>query len=287
MQGVDSETNVKKIPANPLWDTRFKSYAFADGVDDALRREFCNAESLLMQSRIVKNSRSTAAGIFRLHGRDYFIKRSNVKGLFRRLRRIGALSRAKRNALMAEELAKIDVLTPQVYLALDTRPYGLPGCSYLITECFPAPITVVGNLPELLDFYGSTDVCISQLARLACLLHNNGIEHGDFKVNNILAVKEGSGRFRLGVFDLDGCCKYPGVCPDDIRIRELARVASSYFLASYNLRLYDLADEAENRKLFLQSYAEHGGGDFTGNRDFHRRIEKFFADDIKHRTRND
>lgn len=287
MQGVNSEHKTETVPANPLWDTRFKSYAFAENLEDALRNEFRDAEKLIMQSKVIKNSRSTAAGIFRLNNTDYFIKRSNVSGFSGRLRRIGTLSRAKRNALMAGELKKIGVLTPEVYLALDTNPYGLPGASYLITECFPSPITVAGNMKDLLAFYGSNRAFVDALAGLAAKLHNNGIEHGDLKITNILAVRDGGGSFKLGVFDLDGCRKHHGKCPEHIRIKELARVASAYFIMSYNLGFYETADEQENRRLFLHSYAEHGGGDFLENCDFHRRIEKFFADDMKHRTRND
>ena len=287
MQGVNSENKTDKIPANPQWDTRFRSYAFAEDLDNALRESFLNAEELLMQSAVIKNSRSTTAGIFRLNGTDYFIKRSNVNGISSGLRRLGTLSRAMRNAVMARELENIGVLTPKVYLALDTRPYGLPGSSYLITECFPGKITAAGNMKELRDFYGSNQAFIGKLADLAADLHNNGIEHGDFKLTNILAVKAADGSFRLGVFDLDGCRKYKQGCPESVRIRELARVASAYFIMSCNLGYYKDEDEAENRKLFLQSYADRGGGNFAENQDFHRRIEKFFAADIKHRTRND
>jgi hypothetical protein len=287
VQGVVSEKKVKTFPVNPHWDTRFKSYAFAGGLEQALRDAFLDAEGLLMQSNIIKNSRSTTAGIFRLNGIDYFIKRSNVNGLPGQLRRIGGISRARRNALMAAELEKIKVITPQVYMSLDTRPYGLPGTSYLITECFPSPINVAGNMKALREFYGGNKEFINALAGLAATLHNNGIEHGDFKITNILALKDADGRFELGVFDLDGCRKYSMPCPENIRIKELARVASAYFIMSYNLGFYENSDEAENRRLFLQSYAEHSNVDFTENQDFHRRIEKFFADDMKHRTRND
>ena len=287
MQGVDSENIVKKIPANPLWKTRFKSYAFAEDIEKSLQASFMDAENLLQQSKIVKNSRSTAAGIFRLNNVDYFIKRSNADDLFAQLRRIGSISRARRNYLMAQELEKIGVLTPKVYMALDTCPYQLPGTSYLITECFPGRITVAGNMVPLREFFGSNEKFISELCRLACKLHNNGIEHGDLKITNVLAVKDGEGKFQLGVFDLDGCKKYAAGVPENIRCRELARVASAYFIMSYNLGFYENADEMENRKLFLQSYAEHGGGDLSRNQDFHRRMEKFFADDMKHRTRND
>ena len=287
MQGVISEKTQPKVPANPLWNTRFKSYAFAEDLDNTLRESFSDAEELLMQSAVIKNSRSTTAGIFRLNETDYFIKRSNVNSLLSRLRRLGTVSRAMRNAIMAGELEKIGVLTPKVYLALDTRPCGLPGSSYLITECFPGKITVAGNMKELQDFFGSNQAFIDHLAGLAADLHNNGIEHGDFKITNILAIKAADGKFKLGVFDLDGCRKYNRCCPESVRIRELARVASAYFIMSYNLGYYEKEDEAENRRLFLQSYAGHGGGNFAENQDFHRRIERFFADDMKHRTRND
>ena len=284
---MSSENKVKPVPANPQWNTRFKSYAFADGIEKTLCEEFRNAEALLMQSKIAKNSRSTSAGIFHLHGTDYFIKRSNANGLFRQLRRIGSISRAKRNALMAAELEKIGVLTPKVYMVLDTRPYGLPGSSYLITGCFPAPIAVGGNMQDLRNFFGSNENFISALAQLAARLHGSGIEHGDFKINNILVVRDENGNFKLGVFDLDGARKHSGCCPDNVRARELARVASSYFIRSYNLRFYNAGDEAENCKLFLQSYAQHSGVDLTENREFYKLLEKFLAADTKHRIRND
>ena len=52
MQGVTTLENKKKCPANPHWNTRFKSYAFADGIEKALCEEFRNAEALLMQSKM-------------------------------------------------------------------------------------------------------------------------------------------------------------------------------------------------------------------------------------------
>lgn len=79
----------KKIPLNLKWNTRFKRYSFAPALDAELQKLFVNAEELLQNSRIIKNGRSTSAGIFSLNGTEYFIKRSNVNGFFESLRRIG------------------------------------------------------------------------------------------------------------------------------------------------------------------------------------------------------
>ena len=207
MQGVNSEKKLNTFPVNPHWNTRFKSYAFAEELDQSLREALLDAEGLLLQSTVIKNSRSTSAGIFHLNGIDYFIKRSNAKSLIARLRRIGRMSRARRNRLMAAELEKIGVLTPKVYMTLDIFPCCLPGACYLITECFPHPITVFGKIKELWGFYGSNKALIDALTCLAAKLHDNGIEHGDLKLTNILALKDAENSFDLGVFDLDGCKK--------------------------------------------------------------------------------
>jgi hypothetical protein len=79
----------EKIPLNLKWNTCFKRYTFASAWDSELQKFFCNAEELLQNSRIIKNGRSTSAGIFSLNGTEYFIKRSNVNGFFESLRRIG------------------------------------------------------------------------------------------------------------------------------------------------------------------------------------------------------
>ena len=120
----------QKFPLNLKWNTRFKRCSFAPALAAELQEFFADGEGLLQKSRIIKNSRSTSAGIFRLNGTEYFIKRSNIKGFGCGVRRIGRMSRAARNKLVTDRISVLGIRTPVIYAALETMPWGLPGASY-------------------------------------------------------------------------------------------------------------------------------------------------------------
>ena len=263
------------VPENPMWDTRFKSYAFADGLAEELCAIFRDAEGLLLQSRVVKNSRSTTAGIFTVNGVDYFVKRSNVNSFFERVKRIGRQPRSMRNLQVTNKLEQLGIAVPQIFMTLSTAPGLLPGASYLITECFPEPMTAANNLTALLESAGSERNLASKIAQMACKLHDNGVEHGDFKLNNILNICCPDGSFKLGLFDFDGSVLYAGSCPDNVRIKELARIASSYFMRCCDLELAAAGDFTRMIRLWAEVYAQCGAKDFSGNSKYLRRCRKF------------
>ena len=123
-----------------------------------------------MRAELIKNSRSTTAGIFSLNDKKYFIKRSNVNSLSERIRRIGRLPRSTRNLLAAEKLTEIGILTPKVYLSLETGSYFLPGACYLITEAYPPPMTAGDSFVELLEVF---DGYYNRCLRMTILYHKN------------------------------------------------------------------------------------------------------------------
>jgi hypothetical protein len=187
------------------------------------------------------------------------------------------MSRAQRNALMAVELEKLNVRTPKVLMTLSTDGAILPGASYLITECFESPVAVNHNLESLLEYYGSPQELFAALCRLAVKLHNGGFFHGDLKMSNILSLRQADGSFELGVFDLDGSwsCKHP--LPERLRCRELARMASSYFLCALRKKLVSREDCAAVIGQWAAAYCAAGGCNYGENPVYLRRVKKFLS----------
>ena len=272
----------QNFPLNLKWDTRFKRCSFAPALAPELQEVFADAEELLQKSRIIKNSRSTSAGIFRLNGTEYFVKRSNVNGFFESLRRIGRMSRAVRNKLITDQISSLGIRTPAIYAALETMPWGLPGASYLITESFPHPMTVASVLGKILpDSNFDRQDLIGRIAAMAVKLHDNGIEHGDFKLNNVLAYYNAEGALELGLFDFDGSVLYRKPCRKSVRIRELARLASSMFIRCCELDCE--CDFSENLRCWAKAYAAVGGADYSLDKDYYRRTIKFVPEAYKNR----
>ena len=63
-----------------------------------------------------------------------------------------------------------------------------------------------------------------KLVILLADLHRMGVEHGDVSLRNLYCTVSGS----WGVIDLDNCRIFSGSLPPERRIRELARLASSF-----------------------------------------------------------
>ena len=267
----------KSFQDNPLWETRYKRYWFAEGIDPALKALFRMVEHPLQRSRVVKNSRSTSAGIISVENKKYFVKRSNVNSFWERFRRIGRLPRSERNALIATRLEAINVRTPKVYMSLATGPRWLPAASYLITEALAEPLCVSQQLPELCQFYGGRQALIKAMCDLMYKMHAGGVEHGDLKLSNWLVERKGSADWQLGVFDLDGSCVYAGSCPEKICIKELARAASSFCIYSLRNNIIQQHEVEEVRVLWCKAYAQAGGRDYSSLRSFTQRFNSFMT----------
>lgn len=278
MQGVTQLEKPKRVPENPAWNTRFKRYAFADGLPQELMEAFRDAESLVLRADMIKNSRSTTAGIFVVDGKKYFIKRSNVNTVWERIRRIGRLPRSTRNLLAAEKLTTIGIFTPKVYLSLETGSHLLPAASYLITEYYPRPMSAGENLADLLEYFGSAEKFADAVCAMIINMHCNSMTHGDLKMSNIMAVKDSDGKFKLGLFDLDGVLWHGSSCPEKTVIKELARLASSFCLTGLDHRIFDVSKAADYLRIWSRAYAKAGGIDYTDNALYRQRLAGFMPD---------
>ncbi len=262
----------------PVPDTRFKRYVFHEKLPDELRLKFRDPEALLHEARPVKNSRSTTAGIFVVSGESFFIKRSNVPHFFDRVRRIGRLSRAERNRKIGDAITRLGIRVPTVWMTLSATFWGMPEASYLITECFPEPMTVAQNLPALLAEPGGFPALANRMCAIMLKLHQHGIEHSDLKLVNWLAIRRPDhAGFELGLFDFDGGKLHRTGCSPAVRRKELARVASSSIIELKRAKLGTELDAAAMAKLWSNAYFQAGGPDFSGDERYGARVLKYLG----------
>lgn len=157
---------------------------------------------LLAGGSVLKNSRSVVSGLDA--GGRFFVKQYKKNGLWRTLKRLLQFPRACRCLAAAVRLEEAGLETPRVLLA---------SRFYLVTEVLPPETVFLTNLPQaMFDF-------IPSLARM----HEAGLSHGDLNLRNIYKRAD-----KFGLIDLDSARFFARGIPPRERIRELARMVSSY-----------------------------------------------------------
>ncbi len=178
-------------------------YIFRDGT--YLRKDGSPVPApaaLLSGGSVLKNSRSVVSVLDA--EKKFFVKHYRKNGLWRTLKRFLQFPRAWRCLGAALLLEKVGLKTPRVLLA---------SRFYLVTEVLPPEAVFLTEQPEaMFDF-------IPSLARM----HEAGLSHGDLNLRN-LYKQDGA----FGLIDLDSARRVEGGVSPRERIRELARLVSSY-----------------------------------------------------------
>ncbi|MBQ7207700.1 MAG: phosphotransferase [Lentisphaeria bacterium] len=146
-----------------------------------------------------------------------FVKRIRHRNICKAFRHLFEPPRPMIALRAAKRLAELGIPTPQVLAALRRSRHGLPQYDYLVTEALPASAVFADKLPL-------TEALAEKLTALLARLHGAGIEHGDASLRNFYRDETGT----FGVIDLDACRVGPAPLPRRRRIRELARLASSF-----------------------------------------------------------
>ena len=211
--------HAEKGEANPLSSPHIRQTAAA--LDPA---------ELLACSRIVKDSRSTKAGIVE----GFFVKRYNHRGFLHTVKKIFQIPRPYRCRKTALHLAAHHIPTPEVIFV---------NRMFLVTEAVDA---VFGNrqTPSL-----------ETLAHTLRALHKAGVYHGDTSMRNFYFT---SNPGQLGIIDLDGSKVYRKI-PHKAVQKDIARAVSSYMLVS-GITQQERAPELV--KTFMKIYTD---GDSTEN----------------------
>lgn len=226
-------------------------YAFRDGT--YRRKEGVSVPDpadMLSGGTVLKNSRSVVSALDA--EKKYFVKHYRKNGLWRTLKRLLQFPRSWRCLGAARLLEDAGLGTPRVLLA---------SRYYLVTEVLPADAAFLTDLPEaMFDF-------IPALARM----HKAGLSHGDLNLRNIYRQEND-----FGLIDLDSARYFERGLPPKERVRELARLVSSYLkqtgCAPENAgAILEKAAESYRRETGFQAY-----GDFLAAR------VKYLAERRKH-----
>ncbi|HBC89105.1 MAG TPA: hypothetical protein DCZ94_19375 [Lentisphaeria bacterium] len=224
----------------------------------ALRDCIENPEKYLSASTVLKDSRSTKAGIAELADHSpVFIKRYNNKGLRYTLRYMFRNAKPFRTWQAAWYFEMNKIPTPKPLAASASRTAGILKSAYLVTESVP------GTIPTL-DFcrlmFESRKIQLEYAEAVGDLfskMHKAGIYHGDSKLSNIYVSRRGKGAFSFGLWDLDGVDIRPKAICENLRASEIARTISSYIEISG--RLGERADMEKAICLFTDSYSSASG----------------------------
>ena len=147
----------------------------------------------------------------------YFVKRFCHRNLWKSICHVFKAHRPEICFRGAVYIAAGGIATPQVFAALRRFRWGLPQFDYLITQDISSSAVFADKMPLSAEL-------AEKLVILLTDLHRIGVEHGDVSLRNLYCSNSGS----WGVIDLDNCKIYSGSLPPERRIRELARLASSF-----------------------------------------------------------
>ncbi|OGV51430.1 MAG: hypothetical protein A2X49_16900 [Lentisphaerae bacterium GWF2_52_8] len=219
----------------------------------ALRRAAQNPETLLNQVQLIKDSRSTRAGIGTLEsGIRVFIKRHNNKGLRYTLRYLFREARPLKAFRAALALRECGVKIPMPMAAIVFRKARILGLSYQISEALEGGIPAEELRSRLANEPGAAEAFATEMSLLLAHIHAKGIAHGDFKFSNICSIKEGD-KISYGLWDFDAATLHKGPLPLRLRRNDLARLCSSYVELGIRLGLPP-ENESAALELFLAPY---------------------------------
>lgn len=186
-----------------------------------LRLFLARPDHFMRRGEMIKDGDSTTVVKVTLDGRQYVIKRYNLRNFWYGLRRLFRPSRAAqcwRSARLLE-LAGID--TPGPVMMLEQRWGPLRRRAYYVTEYRPEPLVGIGS-------EGSTWASIATMFDdlLARMLRFR-ITHGDMKITNFL-----QGDRQLAVLDLDATRRVPNAGRFAVQFRKDLRRLMANWTAS-------------------------------------------------------
>ena len=206
---------------------------------------------------VLKDSRTTFAGLIKLGGRNFFLKKYNNKGLRHSLRYLFRLPRPLKAFRNSWLFTCCGVPVPETFAASCSWKAGLLDDGYIVCEFFTDSVPtldfhkVLHNDDKLKNRFAET--VMDYLAKL----HENGLTHGDLKMSNIFVRKKENGDYSFGFWDLDAARIGNGAVCTKERVMELARVISSFIEIAGRLEIK--ADMTGSTELFTGPYCAKSG----------------------------
>jgi tRNA A-37 threonylcarbamoyl transferase component Bud32 len=151
---------------------------------------------------VLKAGRSSTVVKATLDGRDYVIKRHNMKSIWHRLRRCFRPTRAYASWRLAHKLQLFGVNTATPVAYSESNVMGVRGASYYVTENVAG--MHAGEFFHQQQDVKQVDEMIEKIANLLKNLAKLDITHGDLKATNILIDQ----RNQPVLIDLDGASEH-------------------------------------------------------------------------------
>lgn len=194
-----------------------------------LRECIKNPGHFLNDAEIVKDSRTTKAGLLKLpDGKEVFIKCFNRKGFLYTLKYMFREARPFRVWKAAWCFEKAGIPTPRPMAALATYKNGIPGNAYLIRNTVPDVVPTLEFFNQLMDNEQLKNSYLSAIALMIAKMHDAGIYHGDAKCSNIYVEKCGENKYSYGLWDLLSCRVFNKPLPKVWREKEISHIAWSF-----------------------------------------------------------
>jgi tRNA A-37 threonylcarbamoyl transferase component Bud32 len=170
----------------------------------ALHELIESPDTLMLKAQVLKDGDSTTVVSLSLAGREWVIKRYNLKGFWYGASRLLRPSRAWHCWSAAFRLQAAGIDTPQPLLMLEKRWGPFRREAYYVCEqvCGTDAKKWLEHEPEPSAQWG---VVMKLFEKLFVKLRENRIVHGDMKATNFLICQQPGGGVALQVVDLDAC----------------------------------------------------------------------------------
>lgn len=156
--------------------------------------------------KMLKAGNSATVVKVRLDGRDYVIKRYNMKNMWHKLRRCFRQTRAQSSWRLANKLNLFGIPTATPIAFIENHTFGVKGVSYYVMEYISGE--------HAGDYFArnslKSDKVLNMIKRISALLKSVAkieVTHGDLKITNILI----NAAEQPVLIDLDGAAQHASV----------------------------------------------------------------------------
>ena len=165
---------------------------------DAVESFIKDPDSMLAKAKMLKEGNSSTVAMIQFGGRDFVLKRYNVKGFLHGLKRLLQRSRADNSWRNAAMLEMLGIATPHAYLMLEERLlWVFRRRAWYLSEYIHAQDLQMQAQQDV-ELKLPVAAIVARFKELFLLLKTYHISHGDMKASNFILQKE-----RLFVLDLD------------------------------------------------------------------------------------
>ncbi|MDO9319539.1 MAG: lipopolysaccharide kinase InaA family protein [Gammaproteobacteria bacterium] len=194
----------RETSAHACVQKRDRFVVYRRALESPQLQEFLQApDDFIARGRLLKNGNSSTVALVQIAGRDYVLKRYNIKSFWHGLRRALRPSRAWVSWRNAHMLEMLGVATPQPLLMMERRCGALRREAYFLSE-FVAGEDVLRYLAKEPINSAAWERVLTQFGQLFQVMCDYHIVHGDMKATNFISTAAA-----LIVLDLDAMRKEP------------------------------------------------------------------------------